>query len=80
LRTKDAGTKWSKLRENLKLPNEYQLYSLRDTAITEMLLSNISAKVVQTHADHHDLTITSGYADHITPEMRKEIKENFPEF
>lgn len=80
LRTKDAGTKWSKLRENLKLPDEYQLYSLRDTSITEMLLSNISAKVVQTHADHHDLTITSGYADHITPEMRKEIKENFPEF
>jgi len=80
MRTKDAGSKWSKLREVLNLQEEYQLYSLRDTAITEMLLNNISAKVVQMHADHHDLTITSGYADHVTPEMRKEIKENSPKF
>ena len=77
---KEANTKWVQLRKDLNLPADYQLYSLRDTAITSMLMSNISAKVVQKHADHHDLAITSRYCDHVTPQMNQDIKENFPNF
>ncbi len=80
MRTKDAGTKWINLRKELNLKDEYQMYSLRDTAITEMLINNISSKTVQAHADHSSLAITSKYADHITPEMREDIKIHFPEF
>ena len=80
LRAKDAGKVWIELRKKFNFPAQYKVYSLRDTSITSMLMSGIPAKVVQKHADHHDLTITSRYADHVTPEMNKQIKENFPEF
>lgn len=53
--------RWSKLRDELNLPTEYQLYSLKDTGITEMLEAGVPAKLVQELADHHSLEMTQKY-------------------
>lgn len=53
--------RWDKMRKQLNLPMEYQLYSLKDTGITEMLEAGVPAKLVQELADHHSLDMTQKY-------------------
>ena len=53
--------KWSQMRNALKLPKEYQFYSLKDTGITEMLETGVPAKFVKELADHHSLEMTEKY-------------------
>lgn len=55
---------WSKMREELDLPEEMQLYSLKDTGITDSLESGIPTIDVMKQAGHHDLRITTRYANH----------------
>lgn len=64
--TRDSGRTWDKIRKSLNLPSEYQFYSLKDTAITEMLNAGVPAKVVQNLADHHDLSMTEKYSHKIS--------------
>ena len=71
---------WDKLRTALKLPVEMQLYSLRDTGINNMLKSGIDPLTVMQHADHHDLAMTTRYANHADPNLIKKIVENAPKF
>ena len=52
---------WSKMREELKLPDCYQFYSLKDTGITEMLEAGVPSKYVKELADHSSLEITEKY-------------------
>lgn len=59
--TKMFNSRWDKLRTSLNLPMEYQLYSLKDTGITEMLEAGVPAKLVQELADHHSLEMTQKY-------------------
>ncbi len=47
---------WIKMRNALQLPEEMQLYSLRDTGINEMIKSGIDPLTVMQHAYHHDLS------------------------
>lgn len=61
LTTRETGKTWSKLREDLGLPECYQFYSLKDTGITEMLEAGVPAKLVQELADHHSLDMTQKY-------------------
>ncbi len=78
--TKTLRKDWLKMRQALKLPNEMQLYSLRDTGINNLLKCGIDPLSVMQHADHHDLQMTTRYANHADPNLTKLIYENAPEF
>lgn len=74
------GKDWIKMREALSLPTEMQLYSLRDTGINEMLKSGIDPLTVMQHADHHDLSMTTRYANHVDPHLVETITRKAPNF
>ncbi len=71
---------WDALRKALDLPQEMQLYSLRDTGINEMLKSGIDPLTVMQHADHHDLSMTTRYANHADPLLVETISSRAPGF
>jgi integrase len=71
---------WDKVRKALKLPKEMQLYSFRDTGITEMLKAGIDDLTVMQHADHHSLEMTSNYSSHADPNLVNIIYERSPQF
>lgn len=71
---------WAKMRKALDLPEEMQLYSLRDTGINELLKSGVDALTVMQHADHHDLAITTRYANHRDQQLVDKIYKSAPEF
>lgn len=71
---------WEKMRKALKLPDTMQLYSLRDTGINEMIKSGIDPLTVMQHADHHDLSITTRYANHADPHLVETISKKAPNF
>ena len=71
---------WDKLRRALALPPEMQLYSLRDTGINNLLRSGMDALSVMQHADHHDLAMTTRYANHADRTLAERIYSNAPEF
>jgi len=60
---------WDKMRATLDLPREYQLYSLRDTGIHDLLIDGVVDLDVMHAAGHSDLSMTTRYADHIDDEM-----------
>ena len=78
--SKVATKTWSHVRAALKLPMEYQLYSLRDSFITESMNAHISPLTIQEHADHSSLEITSIYANHKSQEVTDDIRKNSPKF
>lgn len=61
--------KWMKLRELMDLPDKMQLYSFRDSGIYDLLKSGLDTLSVMQHADHHNLAITTRYADHKDPTL-----------
>lgn len=71
---------WQDMREALGLPDEMQLYSLRDTGLNEMLKGGIDWLSVMQHADHHDLSITTRYANHADPHLVETISTKAPAF
>ncbi len=71
---------WDRMRIDLKLEKAMQLYSLRDTGITELLKSGMDPLTVMQHADHHDLSITTKYAQHADPKLISKIYNNGPSF
>lgn len=71
---------WDKMRKALKLPQEMQLYSLRDTGINNMLKSGIDPLTVMQHADHHNLAMTTRYARHADPHLIETINAKAPKF
>lgn len=80
IRYQNFREEWDKMRKALKLPQQMQLYSLRDTGINEMLKSGIDTLTVMQHADHHDLAITTKYANHIDPHLVEVISKRAPTF
>ena len=71
---------WDIMRKDLKLPQEMQLYSLRDTGINNMLKAGIDPLTVMQAADHHDLSMTTRYANHIDPNLMNTLLEKAPSF
>lgn len=61
--------KWDDLRADLCLPKEMQLYSLRDTGITDLLHAGIDQLTVQHHVDHSSLAVQAIYTDHFDPNV-----------
>lgn len=60
---------WMKMREALKLPTKYQLYSLRDTGISDLMHDGVADIDVMHAAGHSDLSMTTRYADHIDDDL-----------
>lgn len=56
---------WAKVRKALKLPKQYQFYSLKDTGITEMLDKKMASITVRDQARHSSLAITELYTRHL---------------
>ena len=65
---------WAKVRKALKLPKQYQFYSLKDTGITEMLDHKMASITVRDQARHSSLAITELYTRHLqraNPDVRE---------
>lgn len=71
---------WAKMRKDLSLPDEFQLYSLRDTGIIQMMIDGVSPEEVMKQADHSSLEITTLYAKHANPEGSHQIKTKLKKF
>lgn len=71
---------WDRMRKATGLPKEMQLYSLRDTGLTDLLHAGVDQLTVQHHADHSSLAIQNIYTDHFDSGLNKKIYENAPEF
>lgn len=71
---------WAKMRKELGLPAEYQLYSLRDTGIQTMLNAGVPVHVVANQFGHSSLEITSKYTVHLLPGTEAVFEEKFQGF
>lgn len=71
---------WCQIREELHLPKQMQLYSLRDSGINELLKAGVDPLSVMQAADHHDLKMTTIYANHRSSNLASEINEKAPDF
>jgi len=75
-----TGKRWASMRKKLGFKKEYQMYSLRDTGIINLIQSGVSLEVVAKQAGHADLTITSRYALHADKSANEQIKNKSKEF
>lgn len=74
------GNVWESMRKAVGLPQEMQLYSLRDTGINGMLKAGIDPLSVMQAADHSDLSMTTRYANHVDPELFEKLNAMAPKF
>ncbi len=72
---KSIQLRWMDMRKELDLPEEYVIYSLRDSGIVDMLHAGVDELTVMHAAGHHDLGITSIYADHVDTDMIERVRE-----
>lgn len=71
---------WDRMRAALKLPKEYQLYSLRDSGINNLLRAGANDLDVVQIVGHRDLSMTFRYANHIDSDLIERINKIAPEF
>lgn len=71
---------WISLRKKLNLPKEMQMYSFRDTGMTEMIKNGIDPLSVKQLADHHSLDMTAIYTKHVDPNLREIVISKTPKF
>lgn len=71
---------WDRMRRVTGLPKEMQLYSLRDTGLTDLLHAGVDPLTVQHHADHSSLDIQAIYTRHHDPHVVDKIYNNAPAF
>lgn len=71
---------WDRMREALKLPREYQLYSLRDSGITSLLRAGAKDLDVVQIVGHSDLSMTFRYANHIDEDLIERVNKIAPAF
>lgn len=72
--------RWDRLREELALPKGMQLYSLRDTGITDLLHAGVDQLTVQHHVDHSSLAMQAIYTDHFDENLNEVIYTKAPKF
>lgn len=73
-RTDQYTRRWDALRKELKLPKQYQFYSLRDSGIVHMINSKVPLNEVMMQAGHADLTTTTKYVRFANPEAVEALK------
>lgn len=71
---------WDRMRKATGLPKEMQLYSLRDTGLTDLLHAGVDQLTVQHHADHSSLAIQNIYTDHFDSGLNTKIRDLAPSF
>ena len=71
---------WERMRNATGLPREMQLYSLRDTGLTDLLHAGVDQLTVQHHADHSSLVIQNIYTNHYDCGLNSKIRDNAPLF
>lgn len=64
---------WERMRNATGLPKEMQLYSLRDTGITDLLHAGIDPLTVRHHVDHSSQAIQDIYTDHFDEGVNERI-------
>ncbi len=74
------GKAWDRMRTDLELPKEYQLYSLKDTAINSMLKAGVDDLSVMQAAGHKDLSMTTIYANHHDDKLIDNLNQKAPKF
>lgn len=67
--------RWERMSKELHLAAGQTVYSLRDSGIVDMLHAGVDDLTVMHAAGHHDLSITSIYADHVDKEMIERVRE-----
>jgi len=72
--------RWQDMRDELHLPEEMQLYSLRDTGMMDLLHNGVNELSVQKHYDHSSLRIQAMYTNHYDPGLNETIFKNSPKF
>lgn len=72
--------RWAKMRDKLNIPENRQLYSLRDTGLTLLLQAGATPDVVMKAADHHDLSITTQYIKGVDPDLIEKVTSVTPAF
>jgi len=72
------GEVWTKMRNDLKMPKEYQLYSLRDSGINNMLEAGVSPLDAMQAAGHSDLSMTTRYANHVNKNLINNLNQTAP--
>lgn len=77
---KAVWKRWDKVRTALKLDEGQTVYSLRDSGIVDMLHAGVDDLTVMHAAGHHDLSITSVYADHVDKAMIERVREGQVDF
>lgn len=65
---------WERMRKATGLPKEMQLYSLRDTGITDLLHAGVDPLTVRHHVDHSSLAIQDIYTDHFDEGVNAKIR------
>lgn len=62
------------IRKELKFPDFYQFYSLKDTGIIEMIKQVGSSVAVRDQARHHSIAITDKYAHGVLDKANQDIR------
>ncbi len=75
-----VGKRWSKLRDELGMPAEYQFYSLKDSGIVQMLQNGVNPLDVRNQAGHASLDQTNEYAKYANPEGSDQIRKKSGKF
>lgn len=63
------------LRKELKLPERYKFYSLKDTGITNMLRGHVDTVSVRDQARHSSIDITNIYVPHDIKRANAALKD-----
>ena len=66
------------LKQRLRLPPEIQLYSFKDTGISDMFSAGLDALTIMRAADHHDLSVTTRYACRADTDMIARVRSSAP--
>jgi site-specific recombinase XerD len=72
--------RFEKIKKQLKIPKEYQLYSYRDSGISDYIKEGLDLISIKQHADHHSLAMTDIYTDHFDPKLNEKIQNFVPKF
>jgi integrase len=70
--------KFKKIREKLKMPIEYKLYSWKHTGAIEADDANIPHKDISSHLGHGNMSTTDIYFRNKKVQVSKAIRDNYP--
>jgi len=87
MRSHTFSNAWESMRAHMLddkkkriIPDEFQLYSLKDTAINGMIKSGVDDLSVMQAAGHKDLKMTQIYADHTDVNLINDLNQTAPKF